>query len=113
VFREQFFPPVSVVSPRELILYHMKLETEEGMHAMIGTSVQSVLPEKEGTVRAESKYLVHIFEPVAENANRTHVTVTLCNDPKGSIPSVVANKILSKRVALYVQIKELIEDELK
>jgi hypothetical protein len=112
IFKEVFTPPVGVVSPRETICYHMKLATGEGMFATIATSVSEVEPETEGKVRAQLNHLVHLFEPTPEDANRTHITVSYNSDPKGSLPSALANKILTKRIGLYEKACDMFSQDL-
>jgi hypothetical protein len=111
IFKEVFTPPVGLIQPRCTVMYHMKLATAEGMHALIATSVDGAHPAPEGMTMADCKHLVHVFEPTAEDANRTHVTVSYSSDPSGSIPSTIANKILKKRVNFYNTARQMITDE--
>jgi hypothetical protein len=107
VYREILTPPLAVIKPRDVTIYQMKIATEEGMHAIIGTSVEGAVPEDPANyIRAENKYQIHLFEPTTEDANRTHVTVSFLGDPKGSIPSMVVNKMSQKRIKFYAKLKE-------
>lgn len=106
LYKESFNPPM--VSAREAVVFHMTLATN-GQHILIARSVDDGSSPPEGHVRAEIKYLVHQLTPTPDDANRTQVTVCFCNDPKGSIPGALKNKILKKRVKLYATIMPQLE----
>ena len=100
LYRETFDLKNPVVDIREAVVFHMLLATPE-QHVLIATSVDNGTQAPEGHIRADIKYLVHLCEPTVDDANRTHVIACQTSDPCGSIPELIKNKILKKRVKLY------------
>jgi hypothetical protein len=77
---------------------------------MVGTSVDTDIPVKENCVRGELITAVHLFEPVAGDATKTHYQIVLLYDPKGAIPSPLVNAFLGKRAEFYGRVRDKINE---
>lgn len=83
---------IAVVSPREFNVFAAWLDLSETSFAIIFTSVE--IPERansEDAVVGILEYDYHLFEALGGDMNQTHYINIAKIDPKGSIPSVIAN----------------------
>mmetsp|Transcript_28980 Transcript_28980/g.51821 ORF Transcript_28980/g.51821 Transcript_28980/m.51821 type:complete len:212 (-) Transcript_28980:35-670(-) len=87
----------AIVAPRELTTFYLHLQIDDTTFVNIGTHVD--IPgfvKKPDAVHAETNYIMHLAKPVGGDVNKTHLSVILLADPKGSIPAAVANSIVSR-----------------
>lgn len=95
----------AIVSARELTTFYLHLQIDDTTFVNIGTHVD--IPGfalNPSAIHAETNYIMHLAKPVGDDVNKTHLSVILLADPKGSIPSAVANGIVSRHAefAQYV-----------
>jgi hypothetical protein len=100
----------AVVAPRELTTFYQHLKIDDSTYANIGTHVEVPgFVKRPDTVAAETNYLMHLAKPVGDDPNKTQLSVILLADPKGSIPSTIANSIVSH----HAQFASLVLSQLK
>jgi len=110
VSHSQFVPPAAVVDKRVTTAFEILADTGENTVAMIFTSCDFEAPEAEGIKATTSQ--VQIAEPVGEDTSRTHFIMVLNLNPSGSIPTAIANQVMTKRVAAWEQIKQVLDGAL-
>jgi hypothetical protein len=103
----------AIVSPRELTTFYLHLQVDDTTFCNIGTHVEVPgFVKRPDTVLAETVYIMHLGKPVGEDASKTHLSVILLADPKGSIPSAVANSIVSRHAEFAQYILTKLKDAL-
>mmetsp|Transcript_19596 Transcript_19596/g.36005 ORF Transcript_19596/g.36005 Transcript_19596/m.36005 type:complete len:208 (-) Transcript_19596:1053-1676(-) len=98
---------IAVVSAREFTTFGAWLELSDTSFAIILTSVE--LPGFElasDAVKGDLEYELHVFEALGGDQSKTRYLNIAKVDPKGSIPSAIANTQLSGR---GVEIKKLVD----
>ena len=95
------------VSAREVQHSFIFLPLSEGNFAIAGCSVDTGIPPAADHVLADARVILMTFEPAAGDANRTHYTAVAHIDPKGSVPALVVNGIMDRRVGFYVKLREM------
>ena len=97
--------PVPGISPRDVLYFSLLLDVGEDSFALIDTSVQAdEFPPTAGYVRSVLKYSLHVFEPMDDDPEKTHLMVVALGDAQGSIPSGLVNISLGKRADFYQQL---------
>jgi hypothetical protein len=110
VFKDKFISPIGLIEPRVKAEFHVNVNTDENTFANIITTVDVDIGENPGCTKADTKYHIHICEPVGEDKTRTHLIAVLLSDPKGNIPAAVTNVVLQKRVTLYCKLKDILAE---
>jgi hypothetical protein len=108
LYKEKLNSPVGIVDPRILVNFHVHVPTSETTFANVITSVDHAIEEVAGCVKGDTKYHLHLCEPVGDDATRTHLVAVQHADPGGNIPTAVANAVTKKRVLLYEKLKEIL-----
>lgn len=98
VERTRNFGPVS---PREGHLYYSKQQLDESTIVLLATSSPLEFPITADCVKGELKFGIQIFEAVAGDPNKTHLTTLDQADPKGSLPNFVVNEVNLDRGKFY------------
>ncbi|CAG9327413.1 unnamed protein product [Blepharisma stoltei] len=94
--------PVPGISKREAVYFCKKLQFDENTFGFVDTSIDyEEVKADEGSIRVDLKYGLHLFEPLAGNPAKTHLSSVSLADPKGSIPASVINLGLGKRSDFY------------
>ena len=55
---------------------------------------------------------IYLYEPVGGDTSKTHFNSVTLIDPKGDIPSLVANAILGNRTSMFEKIKDRLHEVL-
>ena len=97
--------PVPGISPRDSLYFSLLLDVGEDSFALIDTSVEAAeYPPVPGYVRSVLKYSLHVFEPMEDDPEKTHLMVVALADAQGSLPSGLVNASLGKRADFYQQL---------
>lgn len=117
--------PSSIVSPREFITVRVcrELEKVEGKRRLCiaNTSWQpanlaEIIPEAtkaEKWVRAIVHAQLIVFEETAPGSGKTKATFMVHTDPCGSVPAMIANKVIIHQASTLTNIKTTLEKLLK
>ena len=100
--------PQGPVSAREIYIFSVKREIDEGKWAIMSVSPDG-LPTTDGYVQAHLNFSLFLIETVGDDSNKTKFTVVNSFDPKGSIPQVIVNSVAGKRAYFF---KHLVEEYL-
>jgi hypothetical protein len=104
--------PKGPVDARDTVAFNAYLDLGDNVYAIVSTSVDSDRPVPADTVRAEMKIALHLFEPVAGNAERTHHQNVTLVEPKGLIPAAVINGFFGKRATFFDKLREHVNTKL-
>ena len=99
---------IGPIDPRDFAICSVYLNLGNDTFAIVQNSVDSDIPVPEGTTRADCKIFVHLLEPASGDSARTHYSGVFLVDPKGSVPSFVANGVMGRRAAFYEKLQEKI-----
>ena len=83
---------IGPVSPREGYVYLSKIQLDESTIVILGTSTPLEFPVAEDHIRCDFKFSMLIFEAVAGNASKTHLTTLDQMDPQGNLPHLLINE---------------------
>lgn len=99
--------PGAPVSNRLSLHVYIYLPIADTTQAIIGTSVPMPdIPTPPNHVLDDLKMGVSIFEPVAGDENRTHMSAIYKIDPKGNIPAFIFNAFISQRIKFYEKLRD-------
>ncbi|CAG9332979.1 unnamed protein product [Blepharisma stoltei] len=98
--------PMGPVSAREAYIYSCKQQLDENTYAILSTSSPLEHPLAEGFVRPEISFALQLFQPVGGDMSKTNLTVIELVDPKGNIPTVIINHVITDRVVFYTKLVE-------
>ena len=93
------------VSNRDFVRAIKVVDREDGL-LFVGKSIDGVVPEKDGVVRAEiiaSGYYLRRIRP-----NTTEVTYLIAADPKGLIPNIIVNSLAEKECSTLSKIRKVL-----
>jgi hypothetical protein len=96
------------VKARELDTCGVFLELGDESYCEVGVSIETRREPRPNYVRAELVLGVSLYEPVADDPTRTHCTLVILVDPKGSIPAMIVNALMGNRTKFYEQIRDKI-----
>lgn len=102
VIHEVTKSPVSIVKPRDVLYFDVVLTLDEATFVVVDVSIEAPeVPPLQDYVRADLKYSLHIFEQIAGDQVKTHITHVALGDPKGAIPPSFVNLSLGSRAEFY------------
>jgi len=90
---------VFMVDPRDTLMVMAFKEEADGSILISGSSVEhsKVQAEIKGRVRAQLDIMGYLLEPVAGDQNKCKFIYAGKMDPKGSVPSMIINKMIRKQ----------------
>ena len=94
------------VSGREWEMIEMNLELGGDTFALVATSIPDTGLRDASCIKGELVLDVMLIEPVAEDATRSHVVDIILFDPKGHVPAVLVNSILSNFALFYEKTRD-------
>ena len=99
-----------MVDPRDtVIVLGFKIETN-GTIIIAGTSVEhGKAPAVKGRIRANCEIMGYVLVPVAGNENKCTFTYIGKIDPRGSVPVMMVNKMISKQGEVQVKLNEVLK----
>ena len=93
------------VSNRDNVFVQKRIHTEHGF-LVVGKSINGVVPEVDGNVRAEAICMFFRLHRVSDSV--TEVCLGGCVNPKGSIPNLVINKMVKKQAEKLAELRKSI-----
>lgn len=94
------------ISNRDFVYAQRFIETSDGF-MIISKSIDAVVPENKGVVRAEIVQLVMYLKRIGDGS-RTELTNIGCMNPKGSIPTRIVGKSARRHLANLAAVKRLL-----
>jgi hypothetical protein len=99
-----------MVDPRDtVVIFSWKIENEGKKIIIAGGSIEHPkAPEVKGRVRAHSAVVG--YEIIDVGSERSSLVWIGCLDPKGSVPSMVVNKMIGKQGEVFEKMNQVLKD---
>jgi len=101
---------IFMLEPRDTVLLLGDRIEPNGTVLIAGCSVENQkIPEEKGRIRAHCEIMGYLLEPILGEENRCKFSYVEKIDPKGSVPAMIVNKMITKKGETMWKLEQEVE----